>query len=171
VVIGFFAYHAVPTNFRALEFRARIKGLWLRTRRRRGQKDQTNWERITKLADDFLPQAHSILGPISASLSRTQVGRRVRESRTYGVVRGAPSNGCPTTIKCGNRARSGEMLQSFARYRGREFDVGEFPLGGNHVKVGCKLVTFGAVSRAAITASTVIDAIRIINSDTGQVAP
>ena len=50
-------------------------------------------------------------------------------------------------------------------------DVGEFALGGTHVKVGCKLATFGAVSRAAITASTVIDAIRIINSDTGQVAP
>lgn len=57
VVIGFFAYHAVPTNFRALlEFRAQIKGLWLRTLRRRSQKDQTNWERITKFADDFLPQ-------------------------------------------------------------------------------------------------------------------
>jgi group II intron reverse transcriptase/maturase len=57
VVTGFFAYHAVPTNFRALlEFRAQIKGLWLRTLRRRSQKDQTSWERITKLADDFLPQ-------------------------------------------------------------------------------------------------------------------
>ena len=57
VVTGFFAYHAVPTNFRALlAFRARIKSLWLRTLRRRSQKDQTTWERITKLADDFLPQ-------------------------------------------------------------------------------------------------------------------
>jgi hypothetical protein len=52
-----------------------------------------------------------------------------------------------------------------------EFDVWEFPLGGNHIKVGCRLPTFGAVSRAAITASTVINAIRIISSDTGQVAP
>src|SRR5580692_1655706 len=57
VTTGFFAYHAVPTNFRALlRFRAHIKDLWLRTLRRRSQKDQTNWERITKLADDFLPQ-------------------------------------------------------------------------------------------------------------------
>jgi group II intron reverse transcriptase/maturase len=57
VITGFFAYHAVPTNFRALlRFRAHIKDLWLRTLRRRSQKDQTNWERITKLADDFLPQ-------------------------------------------------------------------------------------------------------------------
>jgi RNA-directed DNA polymerase len=57
VITGFFAYHAVPTNFRALlRFRAHIKNLWLRTLRRRSQKDQTSWERITKLADDFLPQ-------------------------------------------------------------------------------------------------------------------
>ena len=57
VVTGFFAYHAVPTNFRALlRLRAHIKDLWLRSLRRRSQKDQTNWERITKLADDFLPQ-------------------------------------------------------------------------------------------------------------------
>ena len=57
VITGFFAYHAVPTNFRALlRFRAHIKNLWLRTLRRRSQKDQTNWERIAKLADDFLPQ-------------------------------------------------------------------------------------------------------------------
>jgi hypothetical protein len=74
--------------------------------------------------------------------------------------------------KCENRARSGEMLWSFrAVSRAGESDVGEFPPGANHMKVGCKLAIFGAVSRAAITASTVIDAIRIINSDTGQVAP
>ena len=57
VVTGFFAYHAVPTNFRVLlVFRAHIKDLWLRTLRRRSQKDRTNWDRITRLADDFLPQ-------------------------------------------------------------------------------------------------------------------
>jgi group II intron reverse transcriptase/maturase len=57
VVTGFFAYHAVPTNFRALlVFRAHIKDLWLQSLRRRGQKDQTTWERIGKLTDDFLPQ-------------------------------------------------------------------------------------------------------------------
>jgi RNA-directed DNA polymerase len=57
VVTGFFAYHAVPTNFRALlTFRAHITALWLRTLRRRSQKDRTSWARIVKLADDFLPQ-------------------------------------------------------------------------------------------------------------------
>ena len=39
------------------------------------------------------------------------------------------------------------------------------------VKVGRRITIFGAVSRAASTASTVVDAIRIIRSETGQVAP
>jgi RNA-directed DNA polymerase len=57
VVTGFFAYHAVPTNFRALlVFRAHITDLWLRTLRRRSQKDRTSWDRIARLTDDFLPQ-------------------------------------------------------------------------------------------------------------------
>ena len=57
VVTGFFVYHAVPTNVRALlAFRAHIKDLWLRSLRRRSQKDRTTWERIAKLTDDFLPQ-------------------------------------------------------------------------------------------------------------------
>ena len=57
VVIGFFAYHAVPTNIHALlAFRTHIKDLWLRSLRRRSQKDRTSWERIARLADEFLPQ-------------------------------------------------------------------------------------------------------------------
>ena len=56
VVTGFFAYHAVPTNFRALlVFRAHVTALWYRSLRRRSQRDQTTWERIAKLADEFLP--------------------------------------------------------------------------------------------------------------------
>jgi RNA-directed DNA polymerase len=57
IVTGYFAYHAVPTNFRALQvFRAHITALWLRTLRRRSQKDRTNWVRIAKLSDEFLPR-------------------------------------------------------------------------------------------------------------------
>jgi len=57
VIRGYFAYHAVPTNFPALSaFRHHIRRLWLRTLRRRSQKDRLSWERITKLANDFLPQ-------------------------------------------------------------------------------------------------------------------
>ena len=57
VVRGYFAYHAVPTNLSALKaFRYYIDRLWLRSLRRRSQKDKFAWERIEKLADDWLPQ-------------------------------------------------------------------------------------------------------------------
>jgi RNA-directed DNA polymerase len=57
VIRGYFAYHAVPTNSSALSaFRYHVTRLWLRTLRRRSQKDNFTWERITKLAEDFLPQ-------------------------------------------------------------------------------------------------------------------
>jgi RNA-directed DNA polymerase len=57
VVRGFFAYHAVPTNFPALNaFHHHIKRLWMRTLRRRSQKDRTTWERIKTLASDYLPK-------------------------------------------------------------------------------------------------------------------
>ena len=57
VVSGWFNYHAVPTNIRALQtFRDCVVRLWLRSLRRRGQRDKTTWERIKRLADDFLPK-------------------------------------------------------------------------------------------------------------------
>ena len=56
VVRGFFAYHAVPTNSAVLSsFRHHIVRLWLRTLRRRSQKDRTPWSRMARLAKDFLP--------------------------------------------------------------------------------------------------------------------
>ena len=56
VVKGYFAYHAVPTNLPALKaFRHYIDRLWLRSLRRRSQKDKFAWQRIEKLADDWLP--------------------------------------------------------------------------------------------------------------------
>jgi group II intron reverse transcriptase/maturase len=63
VVTGYFAYHAVPTNSRALSaFRYHVIGLWRRVLRQRSQKDDTTWERVTKLADEWLPRAR-ILHP------------------------------------------------------------------------------------------------------------
>ena len=56
VMRGYFAYHAVPTNSRRLAaFRYPVLGLWRRTLRRRSQKDWTDWERIYRLARDYLP--------------------------------------------------------------------------------------------------------------------
>jgi RNA-directed DNA polymerase len=57
VVRGYFNYHAVPTNARALHvFRHHITDLWRRTLRRRSQKDRMTWERMTQLANDWLPK-------------------------------------------------------------------------------------------------------------------
>ncbi len=57
VVTGYFAYHAVPTNMRALvAFRHQVTDLWRRTLRRRSQKDDTTWARMQKLVDDWLPK-------------------------------------------------------------------------------------------------------------------
>ena len=57
VVAGYFAYHAVPTNSAAIgAFRYHVTNLWRRTLRKRSQKDATTWERMAKLAEDWLPR-------------------------------------------------------------------------------------------------------------------
>src|SRR4030088_606954 len=57
VVRGYFNYHAVPTNGRALEvFRHHVTDLWRRTLRRRGQKHRMTWARMTQLVDGWLPK-------------------------------------------------------------------------------------------------------------------
>ena len=57
VVRGYFNYHAVPTNARALDvFRHHVTDLWRRTLRRRSQKDRVTWARMTQLVDAWLPK-------------------------------------------------------------------------------------------------------------------
>jgi RNA-directed DNA polymerase len=57
VVRGWFAYHAVPTNARALSaFRHHVADLWRRALLRRSQKDRTVWEGMKRLADRWLPK-------------------------------------------------------------------------------------------------------------------
>ena len=57
VVRGYFNYHAVPTNARALDvFRHHVTDLWRRTLRRRSQKDRITWARMTQLVDAWLPK-------------------------------------------------------------------------------------------------------------------
>lgn len=56
VVRGYFAYHAVPTNSRALAaFRYHVVDLWRRTLRRRSQKDHMTWTRVERVANAWLP--------------------------------------------------------------------------------------------------------------------
>jgi len=63
VVTGWLNYHAVPTNSQALAaFRYHVVNLWLRTLRRRSQKDATSWARMTRIAEQWLPRAR-ILHP------------------------------------------------------------------------------------------------------------
>jgi group II intron reverse transcriptase/maturase len=57
VVRGFFAYHAVPTNGAALKaFYYYVERIWLRTLRRRSQKDRFSWQRMHRLAADWIPK-------------------------------------------------------------------------------------------------------------------
>jgi len=58
VVGGYFNYHAIPTNVEALQqFRRQVTGHWRRALRRRSQKDRTDWERVTRPAERWLPKA------------------------------------------------------------------------------------------------------------------
>ena len=59
VVVGFFGYHAVPGNGRALKtFRTEINRAWLRALRRRSQKGQKlNWARMRRLIATWIPAA------------------------------------------------------------------------------------------------------------------
>jgi RNA-directed DNA polymerase len=57
VVAGYFRYHAVPTNSRALAtFRDEVAKRWWRLLGRRSQRGNFTWARFTKLVDDWLPQ-------------------------------------------------------------------------------------------------------------------
>jgi hypothetical protein len=58
VVRGYFNYHAVPTNIRALvRFRDGIVERWLRVLRRRSQRgSRLTWDQMVKIADEWLPR-------------------------------------------------------------------------------------------------------------------
>jgi RNA-directed DNA polymerase len=63
VVKGYLAYHAVPTNSRAISaFRYHVAVIWYRTLRRRSQTRGLLGTRMSQIADDWLPQPH-ILHP------------------------------------------------------------------------------------------------------------
>jgi group II intron reverse transcriptase/maturase len=80
VVRGYFVYHAVPTNVRALgAFRTQVTRHWRHALNRRSQKGTVNWERMDRLADRWLPKAR-ILHPWPEQRfdARTQGRSRVR---------------------------------------------------------------------------------------------
>src|SRR5437868_8939886 len=56
-----FNYHAVPTNGAALAtFRYYVIHLWRRSLRWRGPKAVMTWERMGKLANDWLPRPRTL---------------------------------------------------------------------------------------------------------------
>jgi RNA-directed DNA polymerase len=57
VVRGYFQYHAIPGNWAALgAFRTQCTRLWYRTLRRRSHKSKLTWERMTEIANAWLPK-------------------------------------------------------------------------------------------------------------------
>lgn len=63
VVRGYFAYHAIPENWKAIgAFRIRVAQLWYRSLRRRSQRSRMTWERMGKIIAFWLPLAR-ILHP------------------------------------------------------------------------------------------------------------
>jgi group II intron reverse transcriptase/maturase len=57
VVRGYFNYHAIPGNFPRLQaFRRECLRHWLRALRRRSQRQRINWERLSPLADLWIPK-------------------------------------------------------------------------------------------------------------------
>src|SRR6266568_4323010 len=86
VVSGYFNYHAVPTNIRALSaFRHHVGNLWRRSLTRRSDKDSTTFERMKQLVDDWLP-ASRILRPWPAARFAVRHPRREPYAR-IGPVR------------------------------------------------------------------------------------
>jgi group II intron reverse transcriptase/maturase len=80
VVRGYFAYYAVPTNVARLgSFRTQLARHWQRSLRRRSQRDRTNWERMNRVVERWLPRAR-ILHPYpwDRFAARTQGKSRVR---------------------------------------------------------------------------------------------
>jgi RNA-directed DNA polymerase len=63
VAQGFYQYHAVPGNLRAMStFRHRLRRLWRSTLRHRSQRPNVSWQRIGPLFDRWLP-APRVLHP------------------------------------------------------------------------------------------------------------
>ena len=56
VVTGHFNYFAVPTNTKQLaSFREHVIKLWHHALKRRSQRNKITWERMTEIAEGWLP--------------------------------------------------------------------------------------------------------------------
>jgi RNA-directed DNA polymerase len=88
VVRGFFAYHAVPGNFHAIDaFRCHVISGWLRSLRRRSQRHRMPWDRFNGFIDCYIPKAR-VLHPWP------EARFRVRHSRWEPGALAAPAGIC-----------------------------------------------------------------------------
>ena len=57
VIRGYYQYHAIPRNYKAIStFRYLIKCMWYKTLKHRSQKSRLNWKRMEKIAEAVLPR-------------------------------------------------------------------------------------------------------------------
>ena len=105
IVSGYFNYHAVPTNSRALHaFRHSVAELWQRSLRRRSQKHGMTWERFTQLANDWLPTTENP-PPLAGKAFRRQTPKV-----------GAVCLNWARTVLCGGRSVMGVPTAIRARH-------------------------------------------------------
>ena len=58
VVTGYYQYHGIPGNVRAIRrFREAVNRLWHRSLGRRSQKGQVSWQRMQRLIERWIPRA------------------------------------------------------------------------------------------------------------------
>jgi hypothetical protein len=70
VVVGHYRYYGVPRNMSRLwVFRERILRYWCHTLRRRSQRHRMTWQRMYRLATQWLPEPH-IMHPYPAQRLR-----------------------------------------------------------------------------------------------------
>jgi RNA-directed DNA polymerase len=96
VVMGFNAYHAVPTNAVTLsDFRHNVADLWRRTLRRRGQKGAVTWDRMTVLTNRWLPRPRiTHPWPDKRFAVKYPMWEPGAEIPPAGICAGARSNAC-----------------------------------------------------------------------------
>jgi RNA-directed DNA polymerase len=93
VLRGHYAYFAVPTNLPSVRaLRHQVKVRWYLNLQRRSQR-RLKWRRMNVIVDKYLP-IPEVTHPwpekrFLVKHTRTQGGSRMRESRSYGSVRGA----------------------------------------------------------------------------------
>ena len=100
VVTGYFAYHAVPTNGRALAaFRHHVTNLWRRTLRRRSQKDGSRGSGWRSWPTTGSPSPRILHPwPSSASPSTPEVGAVCGNAARTDLCGGRSAMGVPTAL-------------------------------------------------------------------------